>query len=244
MNSLLVYSFLIFLTSFVGGIFPLLFPKKKESHLKLIISFGAGLLLGMAFLHMIPEAAEMIGKSFGLWVLFGFCVLFIMERFVMVHACEEHGCHYHTIGIAAFLGLTIHGLIEGLALGSSALSTKLGPLVFFAIVIHKAPAGISLSSILTLAKKGKNQILAFIVGVSLSGPIGIWLAYALMKDASHANVSGVLLAISGGTFIYIAACDLLPELHHPEGNRHYRLFSFIVGIFISIASGFLLPDTH
>jgi len=244
MNSLLLYSLLIFLASFVGGIFPLLFPRKKEHHLKLLISFGAGLLLGMAFLHMIPESAEMLGKSFGLWVLLGFGILFLMERFVMVHACEEHGCHYHTIGIAAFVGLTIHGLIEGLALGSSALATELGPLIFTAIVIHKAPAGISLSSILSMAKKGKNQILAFIVGVSLSGPIGIWLAYVMMKDASHHDVSGVLLAISGGTFVYIAACDLLPELHHPEGNRFHRLLAFIFGIFISMASGFLLPGSH
>ncbi len=241
MNSLFLYAFLIFLTSFVGGVFPLLFPKKNESHLKVLISFGAGLLLGMAFIHMIPESAEMIGKTFGLWVLLGFGILFIMERFVMVHACDEHGCNYHTIGIAAFLGLTIHGLIEGLALGSSALSTELGPLVFIAIVIHKAPAGISLSSILSLAKKGQNQILLFLFGVSISGPLGIWAAYALMKNTPYADVSGALLAVSGGTFVYIAACDLLPELHHPEGNRHVRLAAFIFGILISIASGFILP---
>lgn len=244
MNSLPLYAFFIFLTSFAGGLFPLLFPRKNESHLKVLISFGAGLLLSMAFLHMIPESAEMIGKRFGLWVLLGFGILYVMEKFVMVHACEENGCHYHTIGLAAFAGLTIHGLIEGLALGSSAMATELGPLVFIAIVIHKAPAGISLSSILSMAKKRKNQILAFLFGISVSGPLGIWAAYALMKDAQYAEVSGALLALSGGTFLYIGACDLLPELHHPEGNRYVRLLAFFLGIAVSVASGLILPHSH
>src|SRR5436305_1557512 len=111
--SVLTYSGLIFLTAFLGGAIPLMIPGVKDESLKLFVSLGAGLLLGMALMHMLPESAKLVPDSFGIWFLVGFCLLFVLERFVMVHACEEHGCDYHTIGIAAFVGLTVHGLIEG-----------------------------------------------------------------------------------------------------------------------------------
>jgi zinc and cadmium transporter len=239
-STLLLYSSLIFLAAFIGGIVPLWISSKNENHLKLFISFGAGLLLSMAFLHMIPESFKLLPRSFGIWLLTGFCLLLFLERFIMVHACEEHGCHYHTIGIAAFVGLTIHGLIEGFALASSQLVAHLGPLVLIAILSHKAPAGIALTSILKMSGKKPFQILGFILGVALSGPLGIFLAYWILKNEHYSNAAGVLLSLSAGTFLYIGACDLLPELHRTDGEKLKRLMSFILGIIISIASGYLL----
>ncbi|MFM8314643.1 MAG: ZIP family metal transporter, partial [Deltaproteobacteria bacterium] len=230
----------IFLAALTGGLIPLWVKPHNENHLKLFISFGAGLLLSMAFLHMIPEAFKLIPRSFGIWLLVGFCLLLFLERFIMVHACEEHGCHYHTVGIAAFLGLTVHGVIEGFALASSQLVANLGVLVLIAIISHKAPAGIALTSILKISGKKPSQILGFVLGVALSGPLGIFLAYWILKSEHYNNAAGVLLSISAGTFLYIGACDLLPELHRTDGEKLKRLVSFCLGIAISIASGYFL----
>jgi zinc and cadmium transporter len=194
----------------------------------------------MAFLQMIPEAFKLIPNTFGIWLLVGFCLLLVLERFIMVHACEEHGCHYHTIGLAAFMGLTIHGLIEGFALASSQLVANLGVLVLIAIVSHKAPAGIALTSILKMSGKKNRQILGFVIGVALSGPIGIFLAYCLLQSENYQNAAGILLSISSGTFLYIGACDLLPEIHRTDGEKIKRLISFIAGILISVISGHLV----
>jgi len=234
------YGFLIFLAAFMGGMLPLWVNSKNENHLKLFISFGAGLLLSMAFLHMIPEAFKLIPRYFGIWLLTGFCLLLFLERFIMVHACEEHGCHYHTVGIAAFVGLAIHGVIEGFALASSQLIAHLGPLVLLAIVSHKAPAGIALTSILKMAHKKPRQIVQFVIGVSLSGPLGILLAYWILKTEQYSSTAGILLSISAGTFLYIGACDLLPELHRTDGEKVKRLIAFCIGIIVSIISGFLV----
>lgn len=232
--------FLIFLAALTGGLLPLWIKSQNENLLKLFISFGAGLLLSMSFLHMIPEAFHLIPKTFGLWLLVGFCLLLFLERFIMVHACEEHGCHYHTVGIAAFMGLTIHGLIEGFALASSQIVTHLGFLVLIAILSHKAPAGIALTSILKMAGKKPSQILSFNLGVALSGPIGIFLAYWILKSQHYSQAAGILLSISAGTFLYIGACDLLPEIHRTDGEKIKRLISFCLGIFVSILSGYLV----
>lgn len=238
------YSLSIFLTAFVGGLLPLLVPTHDDHKLKLVVSLGAGLLLGIAFLHMLPEAAHLLPGSFGLWFLAGFVLLLILERFVMVHACEEHGCHYHTVGLTAFLGLAIHGIIEGVALASSLLLPELGLLVLLAVLAHKAPSGFALTSILRLAGKSKLQIILFSVGVALSGPLGLWIAYFFLRTESYQTTAGALLSLSAGTFFYIGACDLLPELHRASGERFKRLAAFLLGLLISYGSGAFLSHHH
>jgi len=235
-----LYAGLIFLTSFGGGMIPLLVPNAHEDNLKIFVCLGAGLLLGMAFTHMIPEAAQLVPTSFGTWVLVGFVLLLVLERFLMVHACEETHCDYHTIGMAAFAGLTIHGIIEGFALASSILVTKVGLLVLVAILAHKAPSGFALTSILRLAGKSRARIVAFVLGVSLSGPAGMFVAYFLLAHNQLPSSAGCLLALASGTFLYIAACDLLPELHRSDTEKFKRLGAFSVGIALSFASRFLM----
>ncbi|MFM8269583.1 MAG: ZIP family metal transporter [Pseudomonadota bacterium] len=241
---LILYAFCIFMTAFLGGLLPLLIPSKNDNHLKLFVSLGAGLLLGMSFLHMLPEASHLLPHSFGLWFLMGFVLLLILERFIMIHACDEHGCHYHTVGLTAFFGLTVHGVIEGLALGSSLVLPPLALLVLVAILAHKAPAGFALTSILRLAGKSKSQILLFSAGVALSGPLGLLLAYFFLHSKDYQSAAGSLLALSAGTFVYIGACDLLPELHRASGEKLKRLFVFILGLLISYGSGILLEHHH
>lgn len=239
-----LYALSIFATAFVGGLLPLLIPTHDDHRLKLVVSLGAGLLLGIVFLHMLPEASHRLPEKFGLWFLLGFVLLLILERFVMVHACDEHGCHYHTVGVAAFLGLAVHGIIEGFALASSLVLPELGFLVLVAVLAHKAPSGFALTSILRLAGKSTLQIVLFSAGVALSGPLGLFLAYFFLQSEEFHSAAGALLALSAGTFIYIGACDLLPELHRADGERFKRLGAFILGLLISYFSGVFLHQSH
>jgi len=244
LSKLFLYSSCIFLTAFLGGMLPLWLPLKKDSHLKLFVSFGAGLLLGLAFLHMLPEASHLVPHQFGFWFMVGFVLLLILERFVMIHACEEHGCHYHTVGVTAFLGLAVHGVIEGLALGSSLVLPPLAFLVLLAIVAHKGPSGFALTSILRMAGKSSTQITLFNLGVALSGPLGLFLAYSFLRTHDLDKSAGALLALSAGTFLYIGGCDLLPELHRTGEEKFKRLFAFLVGLGASYLSGSFLTHSH
>lgn len=228
---LAAYGALIFLVSATGGALPVLVPGIHEKQLKRFVSFGAGLLLGMALLHMIPEAAIWLPHKFGIWLAAGFVLLLILERFMMVHSCEEHGCSYHHIGVAAFVGLSVHGIIEGLALASTVIAApELGPMIFIAILAHKLPAAFTLATLLRLAKKSDKQIGLFIIGLSLSGPLGIALASLLLKVEGLNTATGALLALSSGTFLYISACDLLPELHANHKDKLPRLGLFLLGL--------------
>lgn len=231
---ILIYSLSIFFGTFLGGLIPSRVSFVSESHLKLGVALGAGLLLGMSLVHMIPEAAELMPGSFGIWLLAGFLLLLFVERFAMVHACEEQHCDYHRLGWAAFLGLTVHGLIEGAALATSLVLPNIGPMVLVAILSHKLPSGVVLATILRLAGTSKSRSLAFVGGVSLSGPIGLMMSYSLLSHSAFAETAGALLAASAGTFLYIGACDLLPELHKKGDGRWGRLIGFFLGIGVAV----------
>ena len=231
---MVLYGVLIFLAAFAGGALPMCLPWLDEGRLRLTVSLGAGLLLGMAMLHLLAEAVHLIPETFAYFFLAGFLLLLLLECFVMVHACEEHGCDFHTVGLAAFLGLTVHGAVEGFALASTAHVEGLAPLVFIAILAHKLPAGVALTSILRLSKRSRAQIWTFIVGVAASGPLGIWLAAVVLEHTPLPNAAGVLLALSAGTFLYVAACDLLPEMHRSSSHKWSRLVLFLVGVAVSV----------
>ncbi len=239
MDRLAFYSLAIFLGTFVGGLIPTQVRAVNEDRLQLGVALGAGLLLGMSLVHMIPEAAELLPDGFGFWLLAGFLLLLIVEKFAMVHACDEKHCDYHTVGLAAFVGLTIHGLIEGAALASSLVVPHIGPMVLIAILSHKLPSGVVLSSILRLAGKSNAKTLLFVAGVSVSGPVGLYLSYVFLSHSALAATAGALLGASAGTFLYIGACDLLPEMHRTSQGRWGRLLCFLVGIGISLLGGFI-----
>lgn len=237
MNNALFYATAIFATTFAGGVLPMLEFFKNEKQVKRVLSLGTGLLIGLAAVHMLPEAAQSSPKYFGFAFLFGISILYFLERFFMVHACEEHGCDYHTIGMTAFIGLTIHGLIEGVALASTLHDPRLATAVLMGILVHKIPSGATLGSLLTLAKKSQRQILFFVTGVSLAAPVGLmgaawWLEHAHVMP----QLTGILLAASAGTFLYIATCDLIPEIHHNEHDKGMRLLMFTLGVAVAVIS--------
>src|SRR5882724_12515654 len=100
MASLTFYLPTVIFISLVGGFLPLL-RELSQKALALLLSFSAGVLLGAVFFHMLPETGRVLSDNVGWPILTGFLLIFAMERFVFVHACEEHDCDIHQMGIPA-----------------------------------------------------------------------------------------------------------------------------------------------
>ncbi len=218
----------LILTTVVSGLIPL-FRSWERKHIRLFISFGAGSLLGASFIHMIPETVEVIGSGIGIAILVGFLILFIIEKFTMIHACEGEDCSFHHMGIVSFIGLSVHNIIDGFVLTTSTMLPHLGPIVFAAIVVHKIPASFSLSSILVMGEFTRKQVLSYLIIFSLMLPVGAFSA-ALLMGLFETYALGIAVAVSAGTFIYIATSDLLPEVHRVGEWRVQNLISFLAGI--------------
>ena len=231
MSTLAFYLPTVMLISLVGGFLPLLRDLSQRA-LALLLSFSAGVLLGAVFFHMLPEIGRVLTDSMGWPILGGFLLIFVMERFVFVHACEERDCDIHHMGIPAFLGISLHSLLDGVALGAGLLLPQLGPVVLLAVIIHKMPDSISISSILLAAGWQRRKVATLNLLFSLTTPVGALLAYWLFRSLSPENVA-VAIGLSAGTFLTIATADILPQVHRIEQRNPLTLLFLLIGLSVS-----------
>lgn len=278
---LMYYSLAIVVASVVGGLLPdwiTMTHKRTE----LAVSFVAGAMLGVALLHLLPHALANAGTGEGIsttvafrWVLVGFLSMFFIERFFCFHhhdvAAEEgdesegaavHTCHEHdhphsdhTPGLAwsgAAVGLTLHSLLAGVALGASVCHAPEGAWaagmgVFFAIVLHKPFDAMTIAMLMerggwsSIARSVVNGLFALVV------PAGVALFYAGMSplDAEGANVliSGAI-AFSAGVFLCVSMSDLLPELHFHHHDRVKLSVALLLGLGVADIACRLESHSH
>lgn len=231
MSALAIYLPTVMFISLLGGFLPLLRAMSQRA-LALLLSFSAGVLLGAVFLHMLPETAKVLGENVGLPVLAGFLLIFVMERFIFVHACEEHDCDVHPMGIPAFLGISLHSLLDGIALGAGLILPELGPVVLLAVIIHKMPDSMSITSILLAAGWERGKIGKLNLLFSLTTPLGALLAFASFRVLSPENVA-IAIGLSAGTFLAIATADILPHVHRIEQRNPMTLVFLAIGLAVS-----------
>jgi zinc and cadmium transporter len=231
MASLAFYIPTVIFISLVGGFLPLL-QELSQKALALLLSFSAGVLLGAVFFHMLPETGKVLNNDVGWPILAGFLLIFVMERFVFVHACEEFECDIHQMGIPAFLGISLHSLLDGFALGAGLILPQLGPVVLLAVIIHKMPDSMSLSSILLSAGWTRRKVALLNLLFSLTTPVGALIAYLFFRSLSEENIA-VALGISAGTFLAIATADILPQVHRIEQRNPMTLIFLVGGLIVS-----------
>jgi zinc and cadmium transporter len=231
MSALAIYLPTVVFISLLGGFLPLMRALSQRA-LALLLSFSAGVLLGAVFFHMLPEVGSLLGANLGLPVLAGFLLIFVMERFVFVHACEELDCDIHQMGIPAFLGISLHSLLDGIALGAGLLLPQLGPVVLLAVIIHKMPDSMSISSILLSAGWDRRKVGKLNLLFSLTTPIGALLAFLCFRALSPENVA-IAIGLSAGTFLAIATADILPQVHRIEQRNPMTLVFLAIGLAVS-----------
>ena len=227
---LILYSAGILAGSLVGGMVPLFADVRRR--MDVLLGFAAGVMIGAAFFHMLPEAVHQGGAQSLAVVPLGFLALYILERFVLVHTCPEpeEGCEVHgTMGLAAFLGLSAHTVFAGVALGSS-VATGLGGMVFLAVVAHKIPGSLSLASILVHEKRSPARVVAMLVALALMVPVGALAYFALRGLFDVTRLTAGALAFSTGTFLYIALADLLPQAHKKASSRVAMVAALVAGV--------------
>ncbi len=254
-----VYAGAILLGALAGGALPL-FSRVRRSDL--LLSFSAGIMLGAAFLHMLPEAVDGAGGAAVPFVLVGFLFLYLLERFVLVHICAEPGpnarlstagaplspedphdhrpdedadvhlhgigCGAHTLGLAAWIGMSAHTLVDGFALGAASVQPELGALVFLAILAHKIPNSFSLSAILLSEGYGRGKAVAMNAAFALMVPLGAAVYLVLRQTVPVQKFGPLALAASAGTFLHLSLSDILPDLHR-RGAARWRLSAAMVG---------------
>ncbi len=196
-------------------------------------SFAAGSLITIALAELLPESVELASPSNAmLAVLITFFVFYLLEATIVfhsgaaIHFDEQCQVERHSKGPVIFSGLFLHSLIDGfvIAIGFQ-VSTELGLLAAMGVILHELPEGIT-SFALLLRSMQKRTALLLSVAVGLATPVGASIALGPLSGLSE-SAMGIMLAIAGGSFLYIAASDLLPETH--ERDVLQNVASVLVG---------------
>jgi zinc and cadmium transporter len=255
-----LYCLLILLASLAGGWLPFL-VRLTHTRVQVATSFVAGLMLGAGVLHLLPQAWALLGDGDRTvaWMLAGFVTMFLIQRFlhyphhdVAPHhdgpaqaAGHTHPTRQDLSWAGAAAGLGLHTLINGFALGAAvAADHSFG--TFLAIVLHKPFDAMTIG--LLMASSGRSRAWRHIVnGVfALLVVVGVVLFQAGVGHAlfEQSEFLGLALAFSAGTFLCIAASDLLPELHFHRHDRALLTMALIAGVMLAVLVGSLEHTGH
>ena len=231
----MLFTFIGSIGALIGG-FILLSREKfaiKISHL--LASFAAGILLGSAFFDLLPEAlheGEERGIDVFLWALIGIVFFFLVERFIhWFHHHEE----YHdeketktTLPLIIF-GDTMHNFLDGIIIAATFMvSIPLGITTSIAVFAHEIPQEIGDFGLMIHKGLKRSRIILVNIVSAAVAILGALLTYVLGESIE--KQIPVLIALTAGFFIYIAASDLIPEIHH-ERRKNYIIYETLLLLF-------------
>lgn len=206
--------------------------KQLQVWLKSLVAVAAGVMMGVTFFDLLPEAAETLPteRLFPLVLLF-FIVMLFVEKVLHWRHCHDGECEVHEFGYMNLIGDAIHNFVDGLLIAATfGVSVPLGVMTTLAVALHEIPQEISDFAVLLYAGFEKRRALAwnFLVAsmAILGGVVGV------VASETFANMTPYLLVLAGASFLYIATSDLLPELRKESNGKGLvtNMVLFLVGV--------------
>lgn len=226
-------TFIVSLIALIGIIGLAIKEKILKKILLILVGFSAGALIGGAFLHLLPEALEKTEYSTVIMALLsGFILFFLIEKFLKWRHCHIGKCDVHTFTYMSLVGDGIHNFIDGIIIAASFIvSVPFGIITTIAVIAHEIPQEIGDFAVLVYGGFTKYKALLFNFLTAFTAVLGAVFGYFL--SGLTENIIQFVLPFAAGGFIYIAACDLIPELHREvELKKSLWSFSFfMIGIF-------------
>jgi ZIP family zinc transporter/zinc and cadmium transporter len=231
-NTAVLYALIAAGANLVGGLVITMASPRGRLSQRLLIGFGAGFMLAVTCLAMIPHAMEG-GPGAAVGLLFGYLLVHFTQHVLTPHFHFGEETHSQEmvgrwVGITALLGLLLHTLFDGVAIASGfGVSTSLGVMIFSAILLHKIPEGVTIASIMIASGNSATRAIAAVVLLGLSTVLGVLLTSWIEPLAHHG------LALSAGVTLYVAASNLIPEVQKQRGIQH------ALAVFVGVALYFV-----
>ena len=234
-----VYIFLASIVTSLISLMGILFFKvpinKLEKVIMFLVSLSAGTLLGDSFLHLLPEAVELLENDFTIWlgVLGGIIIFFILEKIICWRHCHipTSNNHIHPVGTMNLVGDALHNFIDGMIIaGSFIVDFNLGIITTIAVISHEIPQEIGDFGVLIHAGFSTKKALLFNFFSALASILGAIIIIFLGQKII--GLSDLILPITAGGFIYISASDLIPELKKDVSIN--KTIKQLLGIFLGL----------
>ena len=230
--------------SFVGIIFVGLKEAIIGRILMALVGFASGSLIGAAFFDLIPEAAES-GQAIWPYIVAGILFFFVMEKFLYWRHCHDGECQVHNFAYLNLIGDGIHNFVDGMLIAASFLvSTSLGLTTSLAVVFHEIPQELGDFGILLYSGLGKKKALTYNFLSAITAVVGALVTYLLVEGSKAQILAELLVPFAAGGFTYIAATDLMPELHKRTQAKEslVQFVTLLIGVVLMFSLGLLLPS--
>ena len=225
----LLYGLIAALAEVLGGslvVFRRSWPKTVQEYL---LALSSGFLLALVFLELVPVAIHSVGYGATLYMLLGYAVLHFFEHTLVGHLHFGEEVHHEAMlsraaSMSTFGGLFVHAFFDGFSISVAFhFDFYVGVLVFFAVLLHKVPEGLTIASVMLVAKHGRRTALLASGAIGVATMLGV-VSVFLLKGISVQTV-GVAFAFSAGLATYVGATDLVPEVNRSR-NRVIPVFVF------------------
>jgi zinc transporter ZupT len=196
------------------------------------MSFAAGVLISVSFIHIIPKSFDM-NRSSPIFLLVGFFCLYLINRFLNAYVCQTPERANYTFGLVPMLGIGFHSFLDGVIYSVAFnVSAFTGLLAALGMVLHEFPEGIV--TFLLLERSGfseKRSTLYALLAAAFTTPLGALVSYPFISRVNIITL-GALLAISAGALVYVGASHLLPAVENEQ--KKYTIISLSSGIIVAI----------
>lgn len=217
----IIFSLLGGVVSLIGGLLLLRSQKTAKALARYATPFAGGALLAAVFLDLLKEGAE-IGSAETVLAaaLAGMIIFFLAEGFLRwfhhhhVHADAKHDPKTWLI----IVGDTMHNALDGVAIAASFLiSVPTGIVTTIAVAAHEIPQEIGDFGL--LLSKGMRRRSVILVNILSAMATVIFAVGTYLLGSEEQIPVGILLGVSAGFLLYIAASDIIPAIHEKSTKR-------------------------
>lgn len=224
-----LFSIATFVSTFAGGLVSI----RYKDHLHYVMSFTAGVLLGVVSFDILPEIFELAEeKGFEatdamIALAASFLIFHTLEKSVLIHHGHEgdYAAHRHpSVGKLSALALIGHSFLDGIGIGLGfQVSPAVGIVVAIAVISHDFTDGMNTVTLMLTHKNTAKKAKAYLLLDAIAPVLGAasTLFFTLPPYALF-----VYLGVFAGFLLYIGASDILPEAHSRKSS--YRMIGLTI----------------
>lgn len=223
-----------------GGLLVALLGRPSNRVYSPLLGFSGGIMLAVAFLELLPEAIELGGvAAAGAGLVVGAVMIALLDRF-LPHGQLAAGndSRFMRVGLLIGLGIALHNLPEGLAIGAGMqASSSLGLAVAMLIMLHNIPEGMAMGSpmILSGMRRGRMVLLVALAGV----PMGFGAAVGYRLGQLSPGFLALSLGLAAGAMLFIIIDELVPAAQE-LGSGYGAASGAVAGVLVGMVAQFFL----
>lgn len=230
-----------FFSTLLGGAFAL----RHRTQLHFIMSFTAGVVIGVCFFDLLPEIVSLTREGNGSFtpvsvaIVAGYLVFHVLETTISIHGSHEgeYATHVHpSVGVLSASGLSFHSFLDGVGIGLGfQVSNGAGLVVAIAVISHDFADGLNTVTLMLANHNTSKRSLLFLALDATTPLLGVLSTFLVHVPGS---VLRIYLGFFAGFLLYIGASDLLPEAHSSHSSYRMVLLTLAGALFIFVATRF------